>query len=320
MTNLISRSTKYGVNFNVLVNDSELPQFKTKVKTTCGSWLDDAQEIFDVAIPTCTTALVQPDNVSDRFRNLLSYYFGLPSDCSQERYRACLNAILSRLMRTKSGLFSGVDLADREQMPYLAKASTYVSWAMCKGDPTEHYAGFVWQDFLESWPNAAKQAYKIRKTKWDQKNGWVSTLLGGQLNGGGYEKPLYYPIHLNFNKIWPKGRQYCIITLIHEATHRFAETVDHAYFKDDGSILDKLDPAIRDCGVWKSIYLEELKNDDDKEAKANARVVEQALNQLRGQNPAAKTMQQIGEMEAVNNADSLAWFVHDVALLTLEIT
>ncbi|MFA0811863.1 hypothetical protein [Microbulbifer epialgicus] len=321
MTNLVSRSIRYGVDFNVLVNDSVLPQFKTKVKTSCGSWLDDAQEILDLAIQTCTTALVTPDNVSDRFHNLISYYFGLPSGCSRERYRACLNAILSRLNRTKSGLSNGVDLADREQMPYLAKASTYVSWAFCQGDPTERMAGFVWQDFLESVPNYAKKAYKIRKTKWDQKNGWISTFLGGQLNGGGFEKPLYYPIHLNFNKIWPKGRAYCIVTLIHEATHKFAETVDHEYFKDDGSILAKLDQAIRDCSVWKDIYLNgDLKNDEDREAKACARVAEQALKQLRGENPAAKTMQQIGEMEAVNNADSLAWFAHDVALLSLEIT
>lgn len=313
MAKLISRSIKHGVSFSVLVEDDASALFQTKVKKSCEYWLDEAQAILNRAMKVCATALVTPDKVPGKFHNLLSYYFGLPTDSSLEKYIPCLNAIISRLNRTQTGLNKEVELADRPQMPIMAKIQTSVMKAACKGgDPTDNMAGFVWVDIFESVPNYFSKTYKMKKAQWQGGNSLIS-MLGGQLNGGGFMEPHYHPIHLNFKKIWPKGDVYCTVTLIHEGTHKFADTVDHEYFKDDGSIVDKLDKAISDLGP---VYLNIHKNKSSDEV---FKIVEQeALKMLRGQDNAARQMQEIGVMNAVNNADSLAWFAYDVAQLPTE--
>ncbi|MFA0813701.1 hypothetical protein [Microbulbifer epialgicus] len=309
MGKLISRSIKHGVSFSVLVEDNAPVLYQTKVKKSLESWLDEAQTILNRAMEVCSTALVTPDKVPGKFHNLLSYYFGLPTDCPREKQIICLNAILSRLNRTQTGLNKGVELADRPQMPVRAKIQTSVLKAAGYKDPTESYAGFVYVDFIEKIPRYLSNTYKMKKAKWWE-SGTLSSTWGEQLNGGGFMEPFYYPIHLNFKIIWPKGGIYCIVTLIHEATHKFAETVDHEYFKDDGSIVDKLDNEI---SALAPIYLNIHK---DKPSDQVFKIVEQeALKTLRSKDSAARKLIEIGVMNAVDNADSLAWFAYDVAQL-----
>ncbi|WHI53389.1 hypothetical protein P3339_11760 [Microbulbifer sp. MLAF003] len=203
MAKLISRSIKHGVSFSVLVEDDASALFQTKVKKSCGYWLDEAQAILNRAMKVCATALVTPDKVPGTFHNLLSYYFGLPADSSSEKYIPCLNAIISRLNRTQAGLKKGVELADREQMPIVAKLQTSVMKKIGWGDPTDNMAGFVWVDIFESVPNYISKTYKMKKAQWQGGNSLIS-MLGGKLNGGGYMKPHYHPVHLNFKKFGQK--------------------------------------------------------------------------------------------------------------------
>ncbi|WHI53390.1 hypothetical protein P3339_11765 [Microbulbifer sp. MLAF003] len=77
--------------------------------------------------------------------------------------------------------------------------------------------------------------------------------------------------------------------------------------------MDKLDEEIGKLGP---LYLNIHK---DKSSDEVFKIVEQeALKMLRGQDNAARKMQEIGVMNAVNNADSLAWFAYDVAQLPTE--
>ncbi|WP_444922112.1 hypothetical protein ACJJID_07230 [Microbulbifer sp. CnH-101-G] len=305
MTKIISRSINQGVGFSVLVEDTAPVLFQTKVKKSLESWLDEAQTILSRAEAMCTTALVSPKKVSGKFNNLLSYYFGLPANCPNDRYRSCLNAILKRLTKTQRGLSSGVECADVSMMPTLAKIQTSAMSAVGLGNPTKKMAGFVWVDIFESVPRYLSNNYKL------------TTVGGGYLNGGSFKTDYKHPICLNFEEIWKRGENFCIVTLIHEGTHKYAQTVDldPGYFKD-GGIVDKLDQAISNGGMYMKIYMEGQGLTHD---QAFERVVEQALNQLRGQDSAASHMAKLAEVKAVDNADSLAWFAHDVAQLPSEV-
>ncbi|WP_444959552.1 hypothetical protein [Microbulbifer sp. VVAC002] len=306
MTKIVSRSINREVSFTVLVEDNSPILFQTKVKKSLENWLDEAQTILKRAIDMCTVAITYPDKVPDKFKNLVSYYFGLPMDCPPQRYSNCVNAILQKLSKTQIGLSGDVECADVKMMPTLCKVQcstiSTIGYPFGIEDPSKNAAGFVFVPFTESWGRSISNFCKLS---------WAG---GGQLKGGSFIKPNQNPICLSFSKIWEKGEVFCIVTLIHEGTHKYAQTVDHKYFNDEG-IADKLDKAISEGGaIWMKFHQDSGKTHD----QAFKLVVQQAFNQLRGQDAAATLMAELTEVKAVENADSVAWFAYDVAQLPSE--
>jgi hypothetical protein len=221
-----------------LVPDNQTVTEREKMLLKAESWLMASQMALTDAVARATSALVYTNQMSATHKRMLQLYFNVPQQTNNAPtpdavYRAALNRIVAVLNTTSIGLNANtLTIADTSQMPGIAKVH-----AACMLMSASSFAGLVYESPVE----------------------WASRLIGkAKMPPTVAPDPRQGYICLNFNGLYEKGDWYAIVTLIHEATHKFARTEDIIYFdpKEGMTLAEHLETQLdaglrmyRDVGV-----------------------------------------------------------------------
>jgi len=238
------------------------------------AWLAAAEMLLNTAITRASAALVYTQDMSDAHKRMLALYFNVPLGSEDAVYKDALNRIIQGLAPTFRGLCAPrLTLADISQLPGAAKALA------CVTGGASRFAGVVYESPVE----------------------WASRLVGKtQAPPHVADDPQLGYICINYELMYQQGDAYAIVTLMHEASHKFARTIDTIYFDPkDGqtlfehmeSSLDKLQP-LRDANIDVTVQ----------EASLVSRAILSAHE---------KKKSKIVKYELFTNADSLANYAYD---------
>lgn len=180
---------------------------------------DEARSLIDAAYQAiqATNHAIHAETWSQKIQNLALHYFSLTT--LQALDAATVERIKTVIFDTRNGLLGAMTLKLGDLGGTRAKVPVNT------------------RPFLEDKNIPPKRGWRIHvgltedgSTYCPEKDAWYagirfdrSYLLGEKPRGGGSEPSV---------KLRAK-------TLIHECTHRFANTEDHAYYEDDGGKLDE---------------------------------------------------------------------------------
>lgn len=269
-----------------LVDDDAKPDFVKKVVEDGAAWLLEARVVCSRALNFATRALVTPDKVPPAHIDILYYYFGIPRrNASDVAYKSEINDIIKNIQKTKIGLQGDVVIADLSQIPGIAKAQlnclNTIRWAIGKESAT--LAGLVFVDVIEGAGRYLKDFFK-------------SSPKGVTMN------PYNSPIYLNFEELWKQPHRSSVVTLIHEASHKFAQTTDEQYFPEE-SAWDKLQQGIKDCEKMIEAY----------DTFDQMMVQAQQYVMIGDMGKAITNVSNMDRTKAINNADGVANYIYEVA-------
>lgn len=254
-------------------------------------WLRDARRRLTRAIAYSTRAISQPDKVAPVFWELFHVYLGGPIHTPDNTVAILrdFNPVLAAMGKTLKGLSGDVTLADLSRMPGIAKFQVGCMNAVCKakGVPAPQFAGLVFVDLAEA-------AGRYLSSLWKDKG-----------SSSGFMDPYAGNIHLNFADLLQHGDRPAVVTLIHEGTHKFAQTTDEQYFPDEGA-RDLLDHALDRCRPMLQMY------DKFEDMLAAARQIAFRTGPLR---EAYTNVQEMSAEKAHNNADGIAQFAYEASEL-----
>lgn len=255
-------------------------------------WLRDSRRRLTRALVYATRALTEPTKVAGAFWEMFHVYLGgetLDPD-NGKLVASELNPVLAAIGKTLKGLSGDVTIADLGQMPGVAKLQFKCLHAVCwaKGVPAPQLAGLVFVDIAE-------MAGRYLKSLWKDPG-----------KGSGFMNPFGSAIHLNFAELLRQGADRgSVVTLIHEGTHKFAQTTDEQYFPDEGA-SELLDRALDMCRPMISNY------QDFEQMLADARKIAYRSGPM---HEAYGNVQKMPPEKARNNADGIANFVYEVSEL-----
>ncbi len=260
-------------------------------------WLRAGQIALTKAIKFSGSILGKPEKMSPRFRLLLFLYFGVPRDADPAQCTRVITLITPALLQTLHGMsLPEIEIADVSQMPWIAQAQRKCMGLLSEllEKPQGELAGVVFESYLESTTRAISEYFSPRS----------------------FFSPKEGRINLNFDLLWresarAKDPSYSVKTLLHEATHKFAHTLDKHYFPDQ-PIYDSFEKNIDLNMLFQDSFktFEELAEDAWKKTKA--------LPSVSG---TLAAVEKLSLDDLVKNADGIAnrSYAWDVAALSTEI-
>lgn len=269
----------------MVVQDSHPYQQQMAIVGKVVKWTLKARTCLTEAVAYTTLAMTRPALVHPIYWESLYYYFGLPlSDPSDGHYNNSLNKIRNALITTSNGLNGDFTVSDIEELSGMYGLLYRASRSEGKKD-----MGMVHKDLAEEIGNAARNLFGMSPPRVD----------GPQTRES--------HIYLNFEQLMPKKSWWGVVTLIHEATHKYARTIDAQYFNaDDGDMWKMYTASISSQReMAKLLGREDSYIDRIEQARraVTSRLGADALANIRTM-PTA---------DALNNADGLARYVHSVA-------
>lgn len=200
--------------------DDAKPDFIKGVKEQFPGTLREAQGRLARALSFTARMYGKIDQTSPAFRDLMHLYFGLPIEMdarSKVDYSTALHQITGRLNKTYINLCQPtLEVVDIGEVPPDMRAQVclfnLVRKALGKEELSFH--GYVWVRIPE-----------LLSRKLEQSRSPEGALTMGSLSGS---------IHLSFALVLKDNPRMAVLTLIHEASHKYAGTVDNLYFPDAG--------------------------------------------------------------------------------------
>ena len=267
--------------------------FKNDVRTRLPLALKGAQVRMTAALGRpCHEASKPVERISRPIRQALHLYFGMPLHPSAEEaglYKNGLMEIIGRLSRTSLQLNQPtIAIADISDMPLAMCALVSVTNAFNKilGRGALDFHGYVFAE-----------ASELLKRKLDSipSDPVITATLQGE-------------IHLRLEDFRAATlMRMQMLTLIHEATHKFAGTVDHQYFPDE-SIFQEFQRKVLKYSAA-SQTTEPLAPDD-------VSIESRARTSLEKNKETKEALAKVGYCqpgEMRKNADSFAHYVMDVS-------
>jgi hypothetical protein len=270
-----------------------LPGFKKGVLDRLPIAFRSAQTNLDAALVYVSRAAGGPlDRVPRPLRHALNLYFGLPAHptgADAALYKNALMEIVGRLSRTRHHLAQPtLEIADISDMSWdmCAQVSVINFFSKLVGSRPMEFQGYVYSNALEQFK------FKLSSEPIDP---IAKPILSGS-------------IHLKLDDFKAatllRGQT---LTLIHEATHKFAGTVDHQYFPDE-SIFQKFESkAIK--------YSSESHTEGTPQAPDDPAIEARALLKLNKDHATKQALANVAlkkPMEMLGNADSYAHLVMDI--------
>ena len=271
-----------------LVDDGADLTFQRRVVEDGIRWLKEAQNRIGRAINYSLKAMHSPSEVADAYWEFLYMYFGIPVNKDKSQYLNDINSVLAKLNQSLIGLSSdNLVIGDLSQMPGIAKAQlncmNTISSLLGK-ESSSVMTGLIFVDVVEI-ANRYIESF------------WKSSPSAVTIN------PFASPILLNFPKLWEIGERYSVVTLIHEATHKFAQTTDEQYFPELSG-WDHMENAIEQLRPLMYLHYPTF----------DALMVDARKIMLTGKfSEAAKKIGEMARVKTLNNADSVANYAYEVA-------
>ena len=268
----------YGQNITFLLPDGCSTEKCERMVLSTSAWLGASKGILTTAITRASAAMVHTNNMSEMHKQMMFMYFNIPLTSSDAVYKNALNKVVQVLNATLRGLSKPtLTFADISQMPGLARLHCGLTF-----QKTSSFAGLVYEGPAEFLKNrlSLKEHAPI----------------------GAVERPLEGYINLNYELFFKQGDVYSIVTVIHEATHKFGRTTDLIYF-DPKEGKTQFEAAMDNLAAFGPMRTAGL-DVSDQEAK----VVNDAV---RDAHAAKKSKIDSGGL--MNNADSFANYAFDAA-------